>query len=89
MNEFIRVMVALTLLVSAFLVHVGMMVFGFICGFIPAFQFMYSLTPFIGLIACICIIKCALYVLFESNPIVYLKETFNKIKNFANKGNNE
>lgn len=78
MNEFIKILLFVWLMLCALFVWVGIAFVGFILAFSPL-RFMYDVTPFIGFTAAICIIKCAMYMLLKSNPMAYLEEKVNKV----------
>ena len=79
MNNFIKFVVFLYLLGCAVFVWVGVAFIGFCFSFTSNMAYMFNITPFIGLAAAICIIKCAMYVLLKSNPMAYFEEKVNKI----------
>lgn len=79
MNQFIKIVIFIWLMLCALFVWVGVGIIGFMFAFTSNASYMYNVTPFIGFTAAICIIKCAMYVLLKSNPIAYFKEKVNKV----------
>ena len=79
MNQFIKITIFIWLMLCAFFTWIGIAIVGFCFIFTTNASFMYSITPFIGLAAVICIMKCAMYVLLKSNPIAYFEEKVNKV----------
>jgi len=78
MNQFIKIVTFMWLMFCALFVWVGIGLIGLFLSF-TNIAFMYNVTPFIGLAAAVCIIKCAMYVLLKSNPMVYFEEKANKV----------
>jgi len=78
MNQFIKYIIFIWLTTCALAIWIGMAIVGFFFAF-TNWSIIYSFTPFIGLSAVICIMKCAMYVLKKSNPIAYFEEKANKV----------
>ena len=79
MNQLIKLVIFCWLMFCALFVWVGMAMVGFFFAF-TKWNDLYSITPFIGLSAVICIIKMAFYVLLKSNPVAYMKEKFDRFE---------
>jgi hypothetical protein len=78
-NGLIKFIVFIWLLTCAIGVWIGMAMVGLFFAF-TNWSILYSITPYIGLTAAICIIKCAMYVLLKSNPVAYIEDKSNKVK---------
>ena len=79
MNEFIKLIIFIWLMICALFVWIGMAMVGFFFAF-TNWSILYSITPFVGVTAAICIIKCAMYVLLKSNPVAYISEKVDKFE---------
>lgn len=84
MNQFIKLVIFCWLMFCALFVWVGMAMVGFFFAF-TNWSVLYSITPFIGFSAAICIIKCAMYVLLKSNPVAYLDSKITWVENMFGK----
>lgn len=84
MNAFLKLLIFCILMFCAIFVWVGMAIVGFFFAF-TNWSFIYNVTPFVGLVAVICIIKCAMYVLLKSNPVAYMEDKFDRIEAFFGK----
>ena len=84
MNQFIKYIIFIWLTTCALAIWIGMAIVGFFFAF-TNWSIIYSFTPFIGLSAVICIMKCAMYVLKKSNPIAYLEEKTNQLRSLFGK----
>lgn len=72
MNQLIRLVIFVWLMMCALVSWLGCAIIGFLFIFSSNYSWIVSVTPFVGLTIAICIIKCAMYVLLKSNPEVYL-----------------
>ena len=71
MNALIKTALICFLAISALFIWITCILAGFCLSFTSNFAFMYDITPFIGLVGVICIIRAIISV-YTSNPIGYL-----------------
>lgn len=71
MNQLIRVIIFVWLLLCALIAWAGCAVVGFFLR-TSDFYWLHHITPLMGLTIGFCIIKCAIYVLRKSDPIAYI-----------------
>lgn len=71
MNKLLKVLIMIWLGLSASFIWIGCAILGFMSTFIGNMQWLYDVTPFIGLAGVICIINCMIRV-YKSNPYDYI-----------------
>lgn len=84
MNQLLRIIIFTWLLVSAIAAWIGCAVVGFFFAF-TKYNFITDITPFMGLTFVICIMKCAMYVLRKSDPMLYINNKIALVENLLGK----
>ena len=84
MNTILKLLISCILLFCGLFVWIGMAIVGFFFAF-TNWSIIYSITPFVGLISVFCIMRCAWYVLFKSDPIGYMNSVYDRIEAFFGK----
>lgn len=75
MNDLLRFVIFVWLLMCAFAAWVGAAFIGFLFAF-TSYNHVYEITPFIGFTVAACTIRYAVYVLLNTNPATYIANKF-------------